>query len=80
MMSSEVSWKAFLVWSMKVCVIQTFAAIRDQILLPFQHQGDVAHSDTELHDVVFMIVVVHGFVVLRQPNREDADMNTRNYV
>lgn len=72
-----------LVWSevsVKLCVIQTFAAIRDQILLPFQHQGEVAHSDTEFHDVAFMIGVVHGFVVLRQPNREDAYMNTWNYV
>lgn len=65
---------------MKLCVIQTFAAIRDQILLAFQHQGDVAHSDTELHDVAFMVGVVHGFVVLRQPNREDGYMNTWNCV
>lgn len=67
-MSSEVSKSSFglkkVKNGVKPCVIQTLAAIRDQILLSLQHQGDVAHCHTELHDVAFMVSVVHGFMVL----------------
>lgn len=42
----------------------TFAAICDEILLPLQHQGEVAHSYTELHDAPLIITAVHGLMVL----------------
>lgn len=46
------------------CLMPTFAAICDEILLPLQHQGEVAHSYTELHDASLIITAVHGFMVL----------------
>lgn len=63
-MSSEVSNSSFGLEKVRNGMIQTLAAIRNQILLSLQHQGDVAHCHTELHDVAFMVSVVHGFMVL----------------
>lgn len=47
----------------------TFAAICDEILLPLQHQGEVAHSYTELHDAPLIITAVHGLMVLMHTDK-----------
>lgn len=68
-------------WKSKPCIklIQTLTAVCNEILFPFQHQGEVAHGYTELLDIALMVSAVHGLMVLRQQHTEKMSINTDSF-
>lgn len=55
----------------------TFAAVCNEILLPFQHQCQVAHGHTELQDAALMITALQGFMVLQWQHRQHVNTPTK---